>query len=197
MNCIDCSDKICRKQTNSCTLEHLKKFETIQLYKNYSTIEIVEAAAQLVDNGRAGKLSRTEEIMEFARTMHYKKIGLAYCFGMEKQAEKFQNLFRKNGFEVAAISCSVGGLTQSEVNSKSCIHKVSCNPIGQAHQLNTEKADLTLIMGICMGHDILLQRNLNMDFTTLVVKDRVFHHNPLQSIVEKNELINDTEITKN
>ena len=185
MNCIDCTDKICRKQTNSCTLERLKKYENIHLYKNYSTVEIVDAAAQLVDNGRAGKLSRTEEIMEFARMMHYHKIGLAYCYGMEKQAEKFQNIFRENGFEVTSISCSVGGLKQSEVNSKSCIHKVSCNPIGQAQQLNTEKVDLTLIIGICMGHDILLQRNLNMDFTTLVVKDRVFHHDPLKYLEDK------------
>jgi len=163
-------------------MERLKKYENIHLYKNFSTIEIVDAAAQLVDNGRAGKLSRTQEIIEFARIMHYQKIGIAYCYGMEKQAEQFQIIFRKNGFDVTAISCSVGGLKQSEVNSNSCIHKISCNPIGQAHQLNTEKVDLTLIIGICLGHDIVLQRNLNMDFTTLVVKDRVFGNNPLKYI---------------
>ena len=46
-------------------------------------------------------------------------------------------------------------------------------------QLNAEKVDLVLIMGICLGHDILLQRNLQADSTTLLVKDRVFRHNPL------------------
>ena len=185
MNCIDCSDKICRKQTQSCTSEHLMKEEAIHLYKKQSTVEIVDAAAQLIGNGRVGKLSRTEEIIEYAHIMQYQKIGLAYCYGMEKQAEKFQKLFRKNGFEVTAISCSVGGLKQSEVNAKSCVHKVSCNPIGQALQLNEEQVELTIVIGICMGHDILLQRNLDMDFTTLVVKDRVFSNNPLKYIEDK------------
>jgi uncharacterized metal-binding protein len=182
MNCTDCTDKICRKEPRSCAMEPLIKHEAIKLYQNTSNAKIVDAAAQLVDNGRAGKLSRTEEIVEFARTMNYKKIGLAYCYGMEKHAEKFTKLFTEKGFDVVAISCSIGGLMQSEVNAKSCIHKVSCNPIGLAYQLNAENVDLTLIIGICLGHDILLQRNLENDFTTLVVKDRVFNHNPLKSI---------------
>lgn len=86
------------------------------------------------------------------------------------------------GFTVAAVSCSVGGLKQSEVNSESCIHKVSCNPLGRAEQLNGEKVELTLIVGICMGHDILLNRNLKMDFTTYVVKDRLHNHSPLKGL---------------
>lgn len=186
MNCTKCTDKICRKNTSSCSNESIKKQEIVALYQEASTAEMVDAAAQLVDNGRAGKLSRVQEIEEFAKSMNYKKIGLAYCYGMEKYAEKFAKLFTKKGFEVVAISCSIGGLKQSEVNTKSCIHKVSCNPIGQAYQLNAENVDLTLIMGICLGHDILLQRNLEKDFTTLVVKDRVFNHNPLKSIEKIN-----------
>jgi uncharacterized metal-binding protein len=87
-------------------------------------------------------------------------------------------------FDVSAISCSVGGLKQSEVNDSSCIHKVSCNPLGQADQLNAEEIDLTLVVGICLGHDILLNRNLKMDFTTLVVKDRKNNHAPLLGITK-------------
>jgi uncharacterized metal-binding protein len=182
MNCTSCDDKICRRQQASCDRESFDQTEVIAEYQEFSNSEIVKAAAGLVDSGRAGTLSRMEEIVEFARTMGYKKLGLAYCFGMEQYAGAIEAILSVKGFNVSAVSCSVGGLKQSEVNSSSCIHKVSCNPLGQAEQLNAEKVDLTLVIGICMGHDILLNRTLNMDFTTLVVKDRKFNHAPLMGV---------------
>ena len=182
MNCTTCSDKVCRKQQTSCERESFVKTEIIDQYQEVSVSEIVKAAAELVDSGRAGTLSRIEEIIEFSKRMNYQKIGLAYCYGMEKYAQAIETLLVDEWFDVSAVSCSVGGLKQSEVNAASCIHKVSCNPLGQAEQLNAEKADLTLVVGICMGHDIILNRNLDMDFTTLVVKDRKYNHAPLLGI---------------
>jgi len=182
MNCTSCDNKVCRKQQTSCKRESFNNIEVIAEYQEVSNSEIVKAAAELVDSGRAGTLSRMEEIIEFAQTMGYKKLGLAYCYGMEQYANAIETLLVVNGFDVSAVSCSVGGLKQSEVNDASCIHKVSCNPLGQADQLNNEEVDLTLVVGICLGHDILLNRSLKMDFTTLVVKDRKFNHAPLQGI---------------
>ena len=182
MNCTSCDNKICRKEQISCERESFVKSDIISQYQEESHREIVEAAAKLVDSGRSGKLSRMEEIIEFAKRMNYQKLGIAYCYGMEKQARAIEKFLTDEWFDVSAVSCSVGGLKQSEVNAASCIHKVSCNPLGQAEQLNAEKVDLTLVVGICMGHDILLNRNLSMDFTTLVVKDRKFNHAPLMGI---------------
>jgi len=184
MNCTSCNDRICRKQQDSCSRESFDIAEVIDQYQDPANSEIVKAAAELVDYGRAGTLSRIEEIVEFANLMNYKRLGLAYCYGMEQQAKAIETLLIDNGFDVSAVSCSVGGLKQSEVNMGSCIHKVSCNPLGQAEQLNAEQVDLTLVVGICMGHDILLNRHLNMDFTTLVVKDRKFNHAPLLGILQ-------------
>jgi uncharacterized metal-binding protein len=182
MNCTTCDDKVCRKQQTSCNRESFDKTEVIDEYQDVSNSEIVKAAAELVDSGRAGTLSRIQEIIEFAKLMNYQKLGLAYCYGMEQQAKAIESLLTYEWFDVSAVSCSVGGLKQSEVNAASCIHKVSCNPIGQAEQLNSEEVDLTLVAGICMGHDIILNRNLKMDFTTLVVKDRKHNHAPLLGI---------------
>lgn len=182
MNCTTCTDKMCRKSQTSCEQEIFEKSEVIGLYQNQNTREIVKAAAELVDAGRAGTLSRVEEIIEYAKLMKYHKIGIAYCYGMEQYAKALETLLTAEFFDVSAVSCSVGGLKQSEVNDSSCIHKVSCNPLGQAQQLNAEEIDLTLVVGICLGHDILLNRNLKMDFTTLVVKDRKNNHAPLQGI---------------
>lgn len=182
MECVSCGDRTCIMDCSSCSKEGFNKAETIEMYKARTESNIVNAAALLVDNGMAGTLGRIDEIIAFSKTMGYSKIGLAYCYGMSQQAKAVSTIFETAGLKTASVSCSVGGLMQSEVNANSLIHKVSCNPIGQALQLNTEKVDLTVIMGICLGHDILLQRHLNMDFTTLVVKDRLHRHNPLNAI---------------
>ena len=184
MNCTTCNDKVCLKHQTSCDRESFDKVEVIGQYQEDPNSEIVKAAAGLVDSGRAGTLSRMEEIVEFAKSLNHKKLGLAYCYGMEQHAKAIEIILAAHGFDVSAVSCSVGGLKQSEVNDSSCIHKVSCNPLGQAEQLNAEKVDLTLVVGICLGHDILLNRTLNMDFTTLVVKDRKNNHAPLLGITK-------------
>jgi len=182
MNCTTCEDRVCHKQQKSCDRESFVRYKNVEQYLDVLHSEIIKAAAELVDSGRAGTLSRLEEIMEFAKRMNYQKLGIAYCYGMEKQAKAIEKLLMDEWFDVSSVSCSVGGLRQSEINIESCSHKVSCNPLGQAEQLNAEKVDLTLVVGICMGHDILLNRNLSMDFTTLVVKDRKYNHAPLMGI---------------
>jgi uncharacterized metal-binding protein len=182
MNCTTCDDKVCRKQQTSCNRESFEKTAVISHYQKGQNSEMVKAAAELVDAGKAGTLSRIQEIIEFAKLMNYQKLGIAYCYGMEQHAKNIEKLLTDEWFDVSAVSCSVGGLKQNEVNAASCIHKVSCNPLGQAEQLNAEKVDLTLVVGICMGHDIILNRTLNMDFTTLVVKDRKYNHAPLLGI---------------
>jgi uncharacterized metal-binding protein len=181
MDCTLCKSKSC-KSIQACRVEQFQADEVIRNYKREENQKIVQAAAALVDNGRAGTLSRIQEIIAFTKAMGYNKIGLAYCFGMEKDVQLLASLLKENGLKLSAVSCSVGGLSQDEVNSASCTYKVSCNPLGQAEQLNMEGADFVIIVGICLGHDILLQRHLKGDFTTLVVKDRVYGHNPLQAL---------------
>lgn len=180
---------MCRVELQACGKTKFQKEEVISKYRTHKTVSVINAAALLVDNGRAGTLSRLEEIIEFAKQMKYKRLGLAYCFGMESLAVSVMQILKANEFIVSAVSCSIGGIMQSEINTKSCIHKVACNPAGQAIQLNTENAELTIIMGICLGHDIILQKNLTMDFTTLLVKDRVNDHNPAKGIETEYEKI--------
>ena len=103
------------------------------------------------------------------------------CF-MEKQVKQITEIIRSNGLNVRPVSCTVGGLPQNEVNPESSICNVSCNPIGQARQLNHENVDLVVMIGLCLGHDILFQREVKADCTTLVVKDRVYDHAPLNEL---------------
>jgi len=182
MDCTNCTfDKQCRN-TQTCPATLIDREEVIQKYATESVI--VQAAADLVDFGRAGTLSRLQETIAFAQKMNYKRIGLAYCYGMEKQVTQIVENLRENQLNVRAVSCTVGGIPQNEVNTESAFCTVSCNPIGQAQQLNNENVDLVVMIGLCLGHDILFQREVKADCTTLVVKDRVFNHAPLQEITD-------------
>jgi uncharacterized metal-binding protein len=181
MDCVNCSSKVCRSG-EFCLNTSFSTEKLVEEYHDPLSQQILQAAAVLVDNGRAGTLSRFQELAGFIKSMNYANPGLAYCYGMENTARLVKDYFKREGIKIKTVSCTVGGLKQDEVNQSSCIHKVSCNPLGQAKQLNDEGIDFVMIMGICLGHDILLQKNLAADFTTLVVKDRVFNHNPLEAL---------------
>ncbi|OQA98733.1 MAG: hypothetical protein BWY22_00728 [Bacteroidetes bacterium ADurb.Bin217] len=184
MDCTKCNTKQCRTGT-ACKATKSNADDVRAMYHEPHNQTIVQAAAQLVDNGRAGSLSRMQEIVEFAKTMQYKNIGLAYCYGMEVQAAEVTHYFRNAGLSMVPVSCTVGAHTQADVNQQSCIHKVSCNPLSQAAQMQAEGVDFAITMGLCLGHDILFNKYIGVDVTTLLVKDRVYNHQPLQELNTK------------
>ena len=57
-----------------------------------------------------------------------------------------------------------------------------CNPILQAKILNSEKTDLNIVVGLCVGHDSLFYRYSDAPVTTAVTKDRVLGHNPAAAL---------------
>jgi uncharacterized metal-binding protein len=54
--------------------------------------------------------------------------------------------------------------------------------VAQARILNEVGTDLNVIVGLCVGHDILFTRHSTAPVTTLVVKDRVTGHNPAAAL---------------
>jgi len=178
MDCTKCTIKGCRK-SEPC-------FDrSDEYFKSYSSEEnqlYTKTASKLIDNGRAGTLTRLEEIVEYSKLRGYTKIGVAYCYGMEKEAKLLREYLNHEGFKPAMVSCTVDGIKESQIDADKTNNTVSCNPIGQANILNSSGIQFTILMGLCLGHDILLQKNLKMDFTTFIVKDRVKGHNPLLGI---------------
>ena len=144
--------------------------------------KIVQAAARLVDKGRAGTLSRLQEMIEFSKSMNFKRIGIAYCYGMESDAMLITHILRESGFAIFPVSCTTGGFKQSDINEQSKIENVSCNPLAQAEQINHESVDLTITVGLCLGHDILFQKHIKSYMTTLIVKDRIYDNNPIEAL---------------
>ncbi len=60
--------------------------------------------------------------------------------------------------------------------------EAGCNPVVQAAVLNSEKLDLHIIVGLCIGHDIQFNVHSGAPTSTLIVKDRVLGHNPVISL---------------
>ncbi len=129
--------------------------------------------------------TRLEELILYAKGMDYEKIGMAFCIGMEKEAKIIHKILEKD-FEVHSVCCKVCGIDKDRfelerLHSKGGVEAM-CNPIGQAMVLNNEKTQLNVILGLCMGHDILFTEHSNAPVTTIAVKDRVLAHNPLGAI---------------
>jgi uncharacterized metal-binding protein len=181
MDCTSCIKKECRNN-NDCQRHDLVKEDILQEYHKKDVQQIIRNAGLLVDNGRAGMLSRLAEIIDFIKNMGYRKVGLAYCYGMEKEAQSVAAHLKEKDINLINVACTIGSFKQNELNKNSELSGVSCNPIGQASQLNNEGVDFVLLMGLCLGHDILFHRYLKADFTTLVVKDRVHQHAPLKAL---------------
>jgi hypothetical protein len=57
-----------------------------------------------------------------------------------------------------------------------------CNPIAQASTLNRAGTDMNVIMGLCVGHDMLFVKHADAPTTTLVAKERVTGHNPVAAL---------------
>ena len=131
---------------------------------------------------------RVQEVCEFAEKMGYKKLGVAFCSGLTKEAEVLVDILHQHGFEVVSLVCKVGGVPKETIgikdDEKICIGEFEsmCNPIGQAKIFNEEKTDFNILVGLCVGHDSLLLKYAEAPCTVLVVKDRVTGHNPAAAL---------------
>jgi uncharacterized metal-binding protein len=128
------------------------------------------------------KLTRLEEIILYAREMGMKKLGIAFCIGLSKEAEIVDEVLIKQGFETHSACCKICGLDKSGLKVKK-LHgpdktEAVCNPIGQALRLESVGTELNIAVGLCVGHDIMFTAHSASPVTTLIVKDRVLAHNP-------------------
>ena len=119
--------------------------------------------------------TRIDEIMEYARIRGMKKLGIAYCYAVEVEARLLSDLLERNGFDVVSIACLCGEIDPRDVDMEG---NVFCNPIMQAEVLNRENTELNLMVGLCLGHDIIFLRNCKAETTPFLVKDRATGHNP-------------------
>ena len=59
------------------------------------------------------------------------------------------------------------------------VFESACNPLLQAELLNRAGTGFNIIVGLCVGHDMLFTSHSEAPVTTLIVKDRLLGHNPV------------------
>jgi uncharacterized metal-binding protein len=178
MNCAECDDKECYQGKDCIGI----KAEVIYNYQE-PDLKIARTSA-FIESHYYMKLTRIEELREFAKRTGYAHLGIAFCIGLADEAKILAKILRK-GFKVTSVCCKVCGIEKKRFNLKKINAKrqeAMCNPIGQAMILNREKTDLNIIVGLCIGHDILFTKHSEAPVTTLIVKDRVLGHNPVAAL---------------
>jgi uncharacterized metal-binding protein len=206
-NCAECpfkiDDKLCKninghflpscptKEKDSLTQTSLKKYDKTNIHEfaKQSAIQEGEGYTPTKCNNKVKpSKSRIEEIVDFAKKMNYKKLGLCFCIGLMNEAKVVDKILKDNGFTVVSVICKTGRIPKENISIEEYqkVHpnkfEPMCNPIMQADILNEAKTDFNIMMGLCVGHDSLFLKHSTAMTTVFAVKDRLLGHNPLAAI---------------
>jgi uncharacterized metal-binding protein len=134
------------------------------------------------------KATRVEEIMDFARRMGWRRLGIAHCIGLMQEARAARSIFLAGGFEVFTACCKVGSIDKEAVGvaDEEKVHpgqyEPLCSPVGQAALLAKAGTEFNVVIGLCVGHDSMFFMHSKAPVTVLVAKDRVLGHNPVAAL---------------
>ncbi len=158
-----------------------------QEYEDAETAELSRVAAIVEAEGYC-KWCRVQEIIEFAKKMGWRKIGIASCIGLLDLAHVFADILRSHELEPISVVCKNASIPKEELGLTDAQKvrpggfEAACNPIAQAELLNAHGAEFNVLIGLCVGHDSLFFRHAKAPTTVLVAKDRVLGHNPVAAL---------------
>jgi uncharacterized metal-binding protein len=140
----------------------------------------------------AARWTRVEDTIAFAKLMGYRRIGIATCIGLLDETDRLSRVLEAQGLEPLSVCCKSGSIDKSEMGMgegdkvRPDTFEPACNPVAQARLLNGAGTDMNIIVGLCVGHDMLFSKHSRAPVTTLVVKDRVTGHNPVSVLYGQN-----------
>jgi len=183
LKCAKCTHRKCYLEGQNCTKISLEDVKEAYVDER---LDIMKAAA--CTEGRFyNNLTRLEETVEFCKLMGYKKLGMAFCIGLNQEATLIEEYFSKF-FEVDSVCCKVCGIDKENLGLeqiKAGVRETMCNPVMQAKILQDKGVDFCITVGLCVGHDSLFNSACTTPVTCLVAKDRVLAHNPLGAIYSR------------
>ncbi len=191
--CAHCSSANCRGGDKdgapaNCPMRDAESMAAaFERYKDDDNTRFSQASA-FVEAAGYCEWPRLREVAEFCRKMGYRRIGIAFCIGLKREAKVVSDILRKFGFEVDTIVCKTGGIDKSalEIPQSDYLRpgefEAMCNPIAQAAFLNQAKTEFNVAVGLCVGHDSLFYKYSDAPVTTLIAKDRVLAHNPAGAV---------------
>jgi uncharacterized metal-binding protein len=126
------------------------------------------------------RIDRVQEIIEYAREAGIEKIGIANCTTFNKEADILNTILSGAGFAVEKVNCKYGRVPFTDLVPG--YKGVTCNPAGQAKYLEDKGTELNIMMGLCLGHDMIFNSRSKAPVTPLIVKDRKLSHNTLEKL---------------
>lgn len=183
-SCLDCTGRACEFETGEnppqCVGGAAAALhdEVRACYAEPENRRIMKAA--MVSSSKCGNLTRVQETIEFARLVGAKKIGIATCTMLLNESRILGGLLERAGFEVFGVACKVESNHRGDLDlvlDDGEEGPVLCNPVMQARLLAEAGTDLNVVMGLCVGHDVLFCKYTKAPTTTLVTKDHVTAHN--------------------
>ena len=190
--CASCTLRSCQKGggdlPRNCPMRDPEFFDRLlERYWSEENHDFFVTSAAIESAGYC-RWPRLKEIVEFSRSMHYQKLGLAFCAALKKEAAVVERVLRNNGFQVVSVICKTGSIPKDragvpqQFRVRPGAYEVMCNPISQAELLNREGTQFNVCLGLCVGHDSLFYKYSKALVTTLVAKDRVTGNNPVAAI---------------
>ena len=175
--------------------EVLKRYSEEEIKRIYPISTMIERDAYNWKEARAGVeprkpvRPRVREVAEFCKALGVKRVGIAFCIGLSDEAARVTEVLEGNGLEVCSALCKCGAADKEALGVPAEYKigdpektEVACNPLLQAELLNAAGTEVNVIVGLCVGHDMLFTRFSKAPVTTLIVKDRFTGHNPLISL---------------
>lgn len=149
------------------------KDQIIAMYKDDQSTMIY------AQENNTGIKSRVEEIIGFCQAAGYKKIGIAHCISVSREVASLKHIL-EDRFDLVSVDCKVGRISKEALVGSGW--GAACNPILQARVLNDAATDLNIVMGLCVGHDILFSKHSEAPSTTLLVKDMRYNNDPRKGL---------------
>jgi uncharacterized metal-binding protein len=177
--CARCDNKECR-QGKDC----FGQADThTELYAD-PEIKRLQHAAAGIEAKYYGQKTRLGEVLEFARCLDCKRIGLAFCVGLSEEARIIEGILSEK-FDVVSVCCKACGIDKKDFDLpyvRDSEFESTCNPAGQADLLNKAGSELNVVCGLCVGHDAIFSKASQAPVVTLIAKDRVLAHNPAAAL---------------
>lgn len=180
--------KFCPMKTSANTIKSVtEKYEQDKVRRIYVPATVTEKEAyEWVRGVCMAVRPRIKELIEFGKLINARTIGVAFCAGMRDEASRIVKVLEKSGFTIASVMCKCGGVDKTKLGvakqykiGDASEFEAGCNPVLQAQLLNDAETDINVIVGLCLGHDMLFTMNSKSPVTTLIVKDRLLGHNPV------------------
>jgi len=144
MDCADCKEKACYGGKDCTEIAE----EVSKAYKDDAEVLKSLSVSARIESRYYMKKNRIEELILYAKAMGYKKLGVAFCIGLENEAEVICDILSQH-FDVSSVCCKVCGIDKSDFaleQVQAFRKEAMCNPIGQAKIFNKEKTDLNIIL---------------------------------------------------